>query len=42
MLFKPSDPKDENNYVDEAQIPQNWNDVDVNLLVDLQLFDVNS
>ena len=41
MLLKPSDPKDDDNYVDEAQISQNRNEVDVNLLVGLQLIDVD-
>jgi len=41
MLFKPSNPKDDDNYIDEAQISQNRNEVDVNLLVGLQLIDVD-
>lgn len=41
MLFKPSHAKDDDDDVDEAQIPQNWNEIDVNLLVGLQLFDVD-
>lgn len=35
IVLKPSDPKDDDNYVDEAQISQNRDEIDVNLLVGL-------
>jgi hypothetical protein len=42
MLFKPQNPKNNNDDIDEAQISQDWNDVYVNLLIGLQSLDVDT